>query len=391
MRALVVSHALVVPANQALICEMERLPDLEVAVVAPARWAASVGGATEFRRHEALRAPVLAKPVRFSGRMILHFYRSLSARELPWTPDVVYADEEAYSLAGYQSMRLARSVGAALVFRTNQNLLKRYPPPFAWTERAVYRYAAAALPCSRKCEEVLRAKGYGGATEVVGFGLDPEVSKPWPTEELRARLGIPPEAFVVGFMGRFTPEKGPMDVIEACHALQRDGADVYLLMIGAGPQDAELRARAESLPSGRAIFTGVVPHGRPAAEHLSCMDACVVPSRTTASWKEQFGRAIIEAMACGAPVVGSDSGNVGVLVEETGGGLVFPEGDVRALRDALRQLKADRGLARRLGEEGREYVTREYTFRKLAERTVAVFRQVRATGGTRSDRRSPRA
>jgi glycosyltransferase involved in cell wall biosynthesis len=375
MRVLAVSHALVVPANQALYCEMERLAGVELTLVAPERWRASVGGAMQFERHADLRSTVVQLPVWLAGRIHAHSYRGLRAARLPQRPDVIYADEEAYSLAAWQCLRLARSLGVPLVFKTNQNLVKQYPPPFCWTERAVYRYAAAALPCSPDCGWVLGTKGYRGRTEVIGFGFDPEVSRPWPTEELRARLGILPEAFVVGFMGRMVPEKGARDVIEATLALKRRGVDLQVLMVGVGPQEAELRARAGELPAGRVVFGGEVPHGKAAAEHLSCMDVCVVPSRTTAKWKEQFGRVIIEAMACGVPVIGSNSGNVPVLIEETGGGLVFPEGDVETLADRIETLMRDRELARRLAAAGQEYVNREYCFRRLAERMVGVFRE----------------
>jgi len=330
MRVLFAGHALAVPLNQVLCCEIERR-GVELTVLAPAEWEASVGGATPFARHAELQAETVLRPVRFDGKMQLHYYRGLTPGDFPTRPDLIFVDEEAYGLSTYQLLRIARALDVPLIFRTNQNLLKRYPPPFCWTERAVYGYAVAALPCAEACGEVLRAKGYRGRLEVVGFGLDPSVSREWPTEELRARLGIPPEAFVVGFMGRFTESKGPLDVIEACLELHRRGADPYLLTVGAGGQEEALRARAASLPAGRAVFPGIVPHGRPAAEHLGCMDACVVPSRTTPSWKEQFGRVIIEAMAAGTPVIGSDSGNVPVLVRETGGGCVFPEGDVQAL------------------------------------------------------------
>ena len=378
MRVLVVSHALTVPANQALYCEMERLPGVELALVVPQWWKASMGGVREFERHEALDCSVIAKPVRFSGKINVHFYRGLSGRDLPWAPEVIYADEEAYSLAAYQCLRMARAFDVPLVFKTNQNLLKRYPPPFSWVERAVYRRAAAALPCAQACIEVLRAKGYWGPLEVIGFGLDPAVTRPWPVEHLRARLGIPPEAFVIGCMGRFTPEKGVVDLIEACRRLEASateeaGPEFRVLIVGGGPQAEGLQARAAELALGRVIFAGVVPHGKAAAEHLSCMDVCVVPSRTTPAWKEQFGRVITEAMACGVPVVGSDSGNVPVLIRETGGGQVFPEGDVPALAEALKRLMHDRELARQLGDTGQQYVTREYCYRHLAERMVAAF------------------
>lgn len=379
MRVLFAGHALVIPANQALCCELERLPDVELALLAPATWRASLGGATTFCRHEALRAEAVTKAVRFSGKMQLHYYRGLRKGDLPWLPDLIFVDEEAYSVACSQLLGLARRLRVPLVFRTNQNIIKHYPPPFAWMEQAVYRYAAAALPCAKACEDVLRAKGYAGRTEIVGFGLDPAILRYWPREVLRERLGIAPDAFVVGFMGRFTPAKGPMDVLDACVELIRwvgDHEALGVLMVGDGPQRQQLLSRAAALPRNCAVFPGAVPHGREAAEHLSCMDVCVVPSRTTAAWREQFGRVIIEAMACGVPVIGSDSGNVPVLIAETAGGIVFPEGDISALAECIRDLMENRERARTLGETGRQYVVREYCYRRLAEKMAGVFRSL---------------
>ena len=72
---------------------------------------------------------------------------------------------------------------------------------------------------------------------------------------------------------------------------------------------------------------------------LNELDVLVLPSLTRRNWKEQFGRILIEAMACEVPVVGSSSGEIPHLIADAG--LVFPEGDVEALRDALCKLMQD--------------------------------------------------
>ncbi len=82
------------------------------------------------------------------------------------------------------------------------------------------------------------------------------------------------------------------------------------------------------------------------------LDVLVLPSRTTPTWKEQFGRVIVEALWCGVPVVGSDSGEIPWLIGLTGGGLVFPEGDSEALAGRLSELREAPALRERLALAG---------------------------------------
>jgi len=371
MRVLVISHAAVIPANQAPYCEMERLPDIELALVVPDRWRASVGGATTFTRHERLESRVIERPVGLTGHINLHFYVGLGPSSLRFEPDVIYVDEDPYSLAAYQASSLARRLGAAFVFKSNQNLPKRYPPPFSWTERAVMRRAAAAIAIAPAAADVLREKGFTRPIEVIGHGIDPEAFQPRDAGDLREKLGL--TGFVIGYMGRFSPEKGPLDLVRACLAMSAEGvADFSLLLVGDGPERRELEAAASALPGGTVVFTGSVPHAQ-AADYLNCMDVVALPSRTTPRIREQFGRSVVEALACGVPVVGSDCGNVPVLINETGGGRVFPEGDTEALAAELMRFLADPEAARGLAEAGRQTVLERYAYNRIATRAAEVL------------------
>ena len=89
-------------------------------------------------------------------------------------------------------------------------------------------------------------------------------------------------------------------------------------------------------------------------------DVLVLPSHTTATWKEQFGRVIIEALWCGVPVVGSDSGEIPWLIGLTGGGLRFPEGDPNTRR-RLTELRTSPELRRQLTRTGRAAVERMFS------------------------------
>ena len=124
-----------------------------------------------------------------------------------------------------------------------------------------------------------------------------------------------------------------------------------------------LRERVQILPAVRSTEV-------PAT--MATLDALALPSRTTPSWKEQFGRVLIEAMSCGVPVIGSSSGEIPHVIG--GDGLTFPEGDVAALRERIARLVAEPELRTELARRGRERVLTAYTQAAVARRHVEVYR-----------------
>jgi glycosyltransferase involved in cell wall biosynthesis len=109
------------------------------------------------------------------------------------------------------------------------------------------------------------------------------------------------------------------------------------------------------------------------------MDVMVLPSLTTKFWKEQFGHVLIEAFACETPVIGSSSAEIPNVIGEAG--LIAPEGDAAALRDALARLMGDAGLRAALARRGRERALAHYTNRKIAEADLAFFEEVAGRRG----------
>ena len=101
------------------------------------------------------------------------------------------------------------------------------------------------------------------------------------------------------------------------------------------------------------------------------MDVLVVPSTTVPHWKEQFGRVLIEAMACGIPVVGSDSGEIPQVIGEAG--LIFPEEHEASLRGHLSRLMKDKRLCYALAEKGRTRVKEGFAQRHIALATHDVY------------------
>ncbi|MEN6546104.1 MAG: glycosyltransferase family 4 protein, partial [Armatimonadia bacterium] len=125
-------------------------------------------------------------------------------------------------------------------------------------------------------------------------------------------------------------------------------------------------AAEASLPPGVFQFTGSVAHNA-LADYLNVLDVLVLPSRTRRHWKEQFGRVLVEALACEVPLVGSDSGHIPELVKTTGGGLVFHEGRADDLADKLGYLMDHPAEAREMASRGRQVVLRDYSYPRVAQ------------------------
>jgi glycosyltransferase involved in cell wall biosynthesis len=258
------------------------------------------------------------------------------------------------------------------LFFTWQNLLRRYPPPFAQLERYVLRRSAHAIAGTASAVRVLRGKGYGGPSAVIPqFGVDPELFAP---------PAAPPDGVpVIGFVARLVEEKGVWVLLDALAGLP---GEWRLHVIGSGPLGRPARRRAQQLGiADRITWEPSVP-SLEVAQRLRTFAVLVQPSLTRRHWKEQFGRALVEAMACGVAVVGSTSGEIGDVIGDAG--LLTPEGDVVCLRDALARLLGDPSLRRDLGQRGRERVVGLYTHERIAEQTVAVYRAAVVPNGIRS-------
>lgn len=370
MRIVVISHSCVVDVNQHVYVALNNLPDTEVALLIPENWKSEyTGEPMEPRLLPEVTFPVWKRPVWRPGHVSLHCYKSLPTTEMrAFKPDAILASQEPWSLSGLQALHLSRTLGVPYVFQTNQNILKRNPPPFSWIEQASYRQASVALAYSEEAKDVMVQKGLRIPSRVVPYATDVRLFSQQDSTVLRRQLGLE-GAVVIGYLGRLVPEKGLDALLDAVALLKNHdlgGAVVKVLFVGAGVAEAELRKQATKLGiEDNLVFTGVVTHSE-APAYMACLDIFALPSRTTPSWKEQFGRVIIEAMACGIPVVGSDSGQIPYLIRDTGGGLVFPEGDANALADTLTGLIRNPAERQRLGEVGSEAVEKRYTCNAVA-------------------------
>jgi len=376
LRIAAISHSCVIDVNQQLYVELLNRPDVELLLIAPERWHSSLRGDVRFTALPGLEGMAQPLPTWLPGYMHFHRYRGLKKAVTRFAPDVLYIDEEPYSVVASQTLAIRNRLGCKLVFYTKQNLYKDYLPPFAWMQNRILSSADHAMVVSEEAADVLRRKGYAGPVTELPHGIDPEVLAPRDNSELRSRLRVK-DGPVIGYVGRIAGEKGVWDLLRAARILvDRIGPEFTVLFVGDGPARWRLaEAAARRLPPGVFLFTGSVAH-HAVPDYLNAVDMLVLPSRTQKHWKEQFGRVLVEALACGVPLVGSSSGHIPAVIESTGGGLVFEESDATDLADKIQQLLTDEDLAASLAQAGRNAVMENYTYSRVAQILYDTLKQV---------------
>ena len=380
MRVLMVTKALVVGTYQRKAEELARLPGVELTVAVPPFWLQD-GHRMALERSYTAGYDLVTLPMALNGHYHTHFYRGLGALIDRVRPEVLHNDEEHYNVATFQGMRLAVRRGIPALFFAWQNIPRSYPPPFSLLERYNLRHAAYAIAGNRDAAMILREKGYGGPVAVIPqFGVDPAIfapgeRSPGGTEGARG-------SFVIGFVcgpGRLTPAKGLHVLLEALAGLE--GA-WKLRVVGTGESRDDCKQLARRLDIAEKVeFLGVRPSSA-MPELMRGLDLLVGPSLTTPSWKEQFGRMLVEAMACGVPVIGSDSGEIPNVIGDAG--VVVPESDSKALRAGIARLRDNAGERRRLAARGRARVLELFTQEAVARHTYAVYEDMLGRNEDRS-------
>ena len=359
MRVLMISKACIVGIYQKKL-ELIGKAGVDLLALVPPSWK-DERGETRLERvyTDGYRLEVV--PISRNGDFHLHSYPTLGRCIREFRPDIVHIDEEPYNLSAWQALFHARRVGAKSLFFSWQNILRNYPPPFSWGERWTLNTIDYALAGTQSAADVWRAKGYrGGMSVIAQFGTDPALFHPVD------RVDRP---FTVGYFGRLVEEKGVQVLI---NALGRLSGDWRLLIVGGGTFAARLKAQAVPYVE-RITFREQVPSVEmPSLYHQ--VDALVLPSLTRPNWKEQFGRVLVEAMASGVVVIGSDSGAIPDVIGDAG--LVTPEGDVTALANAISRVRDDASLRAELASKGRARVLAHFTHDQVADATVEIYRKM---------------
>ncbi len=176
----------------------------------------------------------------------------------------------------------------------------------------------------------------GIATRLIFWAVNLENFSALPAEPCRRKIGVGENVKTVGYVGRFVKEKGTDTLIRAASKL----ADWNVLLVGGGDYEKELQKLAASLQMETRVHFFNNISREELKTYYNSFDVFVLASEAILEWKEQYGRVLVEAMACGLPIVGSSSGAIPEVLAGYPKALIFNEGDAQDLAQKIEKARA---------------------------------------------------
>jgi len=243
---------------------------------------------------------------------------------------------------------------------------------FLTLERLLARVSTKLVAVSPEVRDELVSLGVAPSEKfaVVRLGVElAERVRDSDRAETRRQLGLPPERFVIGWVGRMTAVKRVDDAIEAFRILLDRGVDATLCLVGDGPDRDQLERRAKELGVIRhCLFLG---YQEEMGGWFAAFDAFALPSAN-----EGTPVSVIEALAAGCPVVATRVGGVPDVVDDGRTGFLVDSGDTTALANRLEQLAADPDLRERFSRAGKESVASRYAVGRLVDDVDRLYREL---------------
>lgn len=299
-------------------------------------------------------------------------------------PHIVHTHTAKAGAVGRLAALLAGDARPPVVVHTfHGHVLHGYFDPvrtefFRETERFLARHTTRLIAVGPEVRDDLVELGVAPAERftVIRLGIDLEgrLRDGAAGADLRRLFGVPPERYVVGWIGRMTGIKRVPDVLETFRRLLDLGVDAELCLVGDGPERPQLEQRARDLGiARRTLFAG---YQREIAPYFDLFDAFLLPSAN-----EGTPVVAIEALAAERPVVATRVGGVPDVVRDGVDGFLVDVGDVDGLAARLAELSRDPELRRRFGEAGREAVVPRYRVSRLIDDVDALYRELLTAAG----------
>lgn len=247
---------------------------------------------------------------------------------------------------------IERTRGMGLMNRLDLRVLRRFD---------------SVIAVSGAVQQIARRSGVR-RTQVIHNAIDTGEWRPRTPEPPGGGARSAPAPFRVGFVGRISREKGPLDFVRVAAALLERGGAWEFDVAGDGPDAGEMRALTERLGlAAHFTFRGTVRGSHLQAFYLG-LNALLSPSHT-----EGLPNTVLEAGALGVPVVATRVGGVGEIISDGENGLLTGPGDVAALAGALERLQGDAALAQRLGVAGRKVVEERFCMTRRVRALEALY------------------
>ncbi len=301
-------------------------------------------------------------PAKFVRHPIFFKYKSSSIKRLSKeiNPDVVFISNDPYAISSYQGVKYNKD--KKIIIYGIQNIHKFIPFPFSSIYRHNLRYCDYFLGCNKETLKINQTWGFKGPVDYLPIGIERGNFK----RRSGFKLNAPP---VIGYVGRIEMIKGIKFLVEALNLLKMP---LKFTLVGDGSLTGWVKSNINT-DLIQLEFKSFIPHDK-ISEEYNKFDILVVPSITVKRWKEQFGRVLVEGMACGLPVIGTDSGAIPDVLGDAG--MIIKERAAEAIADAIKTLLSNEGKRFELIENGIKRVEKYFYWESVADKVVSVIEEL---------------
>jgi glycosyltransferase involved in cell wall biosynthesis len=331
-KILVIGHAFIVEANRKVWSELAEAPGHIVDLVAPRSWTSNlIGGVQLDRSKKGAIREIFPVDTYFTGNGSFYFYKLVKMFKILNSNqyDTLIINQEGWSLSLLFINLLkifSKSKKAKIYLMIAQNIKKDNLKWAIPLEKFNMMFVHKLLGCCNETEDVVRWKGIKTPWSYfpLYYGEGLETIKKVSKEDSK---------LIIGYIGRVSEEKGIDSLLGAFSKLQED-LNIELVIAGAGDLVSELERPGVE-------YMGVLGHNQ-VHKFYEKIDVLILPSLTRKFWKEQFGRVIVESVASGRVVIGSDSGAIPEVLGHLGLNYIFKEGDEDSIVEQVKRYLNER-------------------------------------------------
>ena len=295
-------------------------------------------------------------------------------------PDVLHTHTaKAGTVGRVAALTAGRARPKALVHTFHGHVLTGYFTPrrerlFRGVERELARRTSAIIAVSDEVRADLLRLHVAPAAKITvipyGFDLEARVrAEDGARKALRTRLGLDDDVFALGWAGRLTAVKRPLDLVRVLHAVRRRGVDATLVLVGDGAD----RGAVEQLARELGVYPQLHLEGYQAeiAPYYAAFDALLLTSEN-----EGTPVVAIEALAAGRPVVATDVGGVATVVDDGETGYLAARADVDALAERVERLARDPELSREMGALGATRMRERFARERMVQDVQRLYERL---------------
>jgi len=175
------------------------------------------------------------------------------------------------------------------------------------------------------------------------------------------------------FVGRLEKYKGIYNLLKAFIKIQKNHKNIHLSIVGKGSEEEKLKKIVKEKKLENKVSFEIVPYHKIHKVYRNA-DIFVAPSKDTSTWKEQFGYVLVEAMACGLPVITTNAGSIPEVVKDAA--IIIPQNDTKRITDELEMLLKSKRKREQLGKKARVFAVKYYDSKKIAKEIDNIYREI---------------